>query len=53
MGEDFQGCDADPRSDYLIILAGLLIILSAMLIVRIRRNERTQSERLNKEDYNA
>ena len=41
LGEDFQGCDADPRSDYLIILAGLLIILSAMLIVRIRRNERT------------
>jgi hypothetical protein len=53
MGEDFQGCDVDPRSDYLMGLAGLLIILSAMLIVRIRRNERTQSERLNKEDYNA
>ena len=53
MGEDFQGCDADPRSDYLIILAGLLIILSAMLIVRIRRNERAQRESLRKEDYNA
>ena len=53
MGEDFQGCDVDPRSDYLMGLAGLLIILSAMLIVRIRKNERARRERLREEDYNA
>ena len=53
MGEDFQGCDADPRSDYLIGLAGLLIILSVVLIVRIRKKERAQRERLREEDYNA
>ena len=45
--------ECDPRSDYLIGLAGLLIILSVMLIVRIRKKERAQRERLREEDYNA
>ena len=53
LGEDFQGCDANPRSTYLILLAGLLIVLSAMLIVRIRRDQHDEREKLRKEDYNA
>tara|TARA_B100000945_G_scaffold195753_1_gene157384 strand:- start:172 stop:834 length:663 start_codon:yes stop_codon:yes gene_type:complete len=53
LGEDFQGCDANARSTYLILLSGLLIVLSAMMIVSIRRNQHDESEKLRKEDYNA